>query len=114
MGAKEGRASIYPAQRKERLNPFEKKERLDPVERRGRLHVPLNKQNGKGGRSLPRRERDSEAESLKHKENRSKDMEKCESAKPGRLGIGVRELPELHLVARVVLSYVHCFNKLQL
>ena len=63
---------------------------------------------------MPRRERDSEGESLKHKENQSKDTEKCESAKPGRLGMWVRELPELHLVARVVLSYVHCFNKLQL
>ena len=92
MGGKEGRASIYlSVQRKERLNPVERKERLDPVKRRGRLHAPLNKQNGKGGRSLPRRERDSEAESLKHKENQSKDTEKWESANPGRLGMWVRK-----------------------
>ena len=36
---------------------------------------------------MPRRERDSEGESLKHKENQSKDTEKWESAKPGRLGM---------------------------
>ena len=50
------------------------------------MHVPLNKQNGKGGRSLPRRERHSEAESLKHKEDReedqSNDVEKLGNAKP--------------------------------
>ena len=46
-----------------------------------RLRVPLNKQNGKGGRSLPRRERDSQCgdSSTKKRDKESKNTKKeCE------------------------------------